>query len=853
MKKNHHGTGILIALTFVCLPGCYETNVCGEPETCNLFDDDCDGEVDEGFVDDDGIYRQVENCGTCGVSCTRAFPTAERVACLDAVEGPTCRILECPEGTHPAGDGACVPDVPVLCLPCTTDLDCALRQPQARCLPTATGATRCGQPCRDVSECPTGFACERAGMETAGQCVPTSGICGCTAETEDVEIACLLDSPVPGMRCAGVQRCGSDGPSACEPALVEACNAQDDDCDGTVDEDFRDEAGRYIARLHCGGCARPCVEPGPNMIATCSAEGAGTRCDVVCQEGFVDVDRILANGCECERWDGEGPPPVIGGDADCDGTPDDTTDFVYVTATGSDTNTGSLASPLRTVQAALARARAESKDVVVSRGIYEGPFDLVGGVSVFGGYSPDFRDRDLELYPVLLERTDGTGGAPVVRCSNVTLRTRIEGFTIQASDATTASLGSTAITLDGCGPDVSFVAITVLAGRGASGLAGDDSSTNLVDWGLTSLTELDGEGGTDGRDGTTSDFCTRVTAGTGGAHSCRAMATTVDVSGGGGGDAQCPGSICTNGRACGNAGCTDFTVGGVCDIDAAIAVAEANPPAAPGRGPTPGAAGELSYNAPTNRGVCNFCDDNPTLLRDGGNGGDGLSGTDGGGGGGCREPALFDAEGRLSAGRGGPGTQGANGSGGGGGTAGGGYEVIGATTGMCGDRSGGSGGGGGSGGCGSPGADGGTGGGASIAIVMRLGALDRGPTFDRVRIVTATGGDGGDGGIGAAGGSAGTGARGGVGRFWCARTGGRGGDGGGGGSGGGGGGGCGGGSHGVYLSATADLDAYRDELAAAIVIEAAGVAGRAGRGGFSPGTSGTDGAGGSADAIFVAP
>ncbi len=836
---------ILSLACVMTLSGCYEAHICGVPEMCNLADDDCDGIIDEGFVDPDGAYRRVDACGSCGIDCANVFPTAAEVACDDdPALGPMCVMRSCPLGFHAAGDGACVPDVPSLCLPCTSDEDCGLRIVGARCLETATGALRCGQPCGMGFECPDGFDCAPMPGDGMAQCVPTSGICACGPGTEDVELACLLEPSDPTQRCAGVQRCGAEGPSACEPALHEACNESDDDCDGVIDEDFRDEEGRYTARLHCGACATPCVEPGPNMRAECLPAGAGVTCDIDCLEGFVDVDGILANGCECERWDGEGPPPAIGGDADCDGVSDDTTDFIYVSVTGSDTEPGTLARPMRTIAAAQTRARTEGKDVLVSRGVYDGAFEVVSGVSVFGGYSPDFRDRDLELYPVLIEDRSRAAGAPPMTCRNITEPTRIEGFVVQGSDATEPGMGSTAMLLDGCGPAVRFAAMTVLAGRGSDGIRGRDSSANLLDWGFTSLRELDGTSGGEGAPGTSgSGICASVAGGTGGRHMCR----TVDVSGGQGGAAECPGNICRNGAPCANAGCTDFTVGGVCDIERVIELATPNPAAGTGRGPRPGSAGELSYNAPTNRDVCNFCDDNPTLLRDGGNGGDGESGANGAGGLGCGAPPSVDAFGRLSGRSGTDGTEGSDGSGGGGATAGGGYEVIAGTTGVCNDQSGGSGGGGGSGGCGAPKANGGGGAGYSIGVLVLLrdGA---GPTFeDTVRVVTASGGRGGDGGIGAAGGAGGTGMGGGVGRFWCARSGGRGGDGGRGGAGGGGGGGCGGGSHGIYVRG--GDPGYRDTASASVMVERAGVAGGGGRGGFSPGASGTMGEGGTDEPV----
>ncbi len=828
-----------LLLAVVAASGCYEHHLCGEAETCNFADDDCDRRIDEDFIDEDGVYFTAEHCGGCGVACAEVFPTAAETACEVAGGAARCVLVACPAGWHRAGEGACAPDAPALCLPCTQDEDCALRTPGARCRELDGGDRRCLIPCE--SDCPPGFACD------GGVCAPRSGLCGCTDETLGAEFGCLFERDET-YRCAGKQVCTEDGLSSCEPALTEACNEADDDCDGAIDEDFRDADGRYVARLHCGACATPCVEPGPNMEARCEPrDGLATECVIECLEGFVDVDGIEANGCECERFDGGGPPPAAGGDADCDGVADETDDFVYVTTTGSDRNPGTLERPMRTIQAAILRGRATSKDVLVARGVYDGAVDLVAGVSIFGGYRPDFRDRDLALFPVVIENRTAEGGTPVLTCRNIHVDTRIDGFIIEATDATIPGEGSTAVFLDGCGPQVQLSHLEIRAGRGADGLRGHSASDNLPP-GFT-LEDLDGVAGSPGRSSLDLDTCTRLAGGAAGRHQCP---SGVDNSGGRGGDADCPATGCFNGSPCGNAGCTDFTVGGVCDFDAVLAQAVSNPPAEPGRGTAPGAPGEATYNAPTNRGVCNFCDDNPTLPRNGGPGSDGLDGTDGEGGLGCTSAPVLDASsGRLHGGDGADGTPGTDGSGGGGGTAGAGYAVIGGTGPGCDDHAGGAGGGGGSGGCGAPAADGGTGGGHSVGIAIRLGPSATGPTFEAVRVVTASGGNGGPGGQGASGGAPGSGANGGTAAFWCSRTGGRGGDGGRGGAGGGGGGGCGGGSHGVLVvPGGGDLSAYLDVLAT-LTIDETGVAGRGGPGGFSPGASGAPGLDGSDEPIVV--
>jgi hypothetical protein len=88
---------------------------------------------------------------------------------------------------------------------------------------------------------------------------------------------------------------------------------------------------------------------------------------------------------------------------------------------------------------------------------------------------------------------------------------------------------------------------------------------------------------------------------------------------------------------------------GVCDFEAVLRAAVPNPAPTAGRGPSSGAAGVLTCNAPTNRGVWSFCDDNPTLPCDGAHGADGVGGEDGVGGTGCGSGPVLDVAGASRA------------------------------------------------------------------------------------------------------------------------------------------------------------------------------------------------------------
>ena len=267
-QPNTAGTCVDSACRYECLPGwvdrdgdasngcdyfCTPTN--GGVEVCDLADNDCNGEVDEGLMLED----DVDNCGRCGNVCRALNATP-------ICDAGTCAYSACDDGFADIVPGVAgceyqCPVFPALAETCNNlDDDC-------------DGAV-------DEGTLPgVGDACNPSGFGDTGECA--LGALQCSFGT---------------LVCAGWV-----GPA------TETCNDLDDDCDGDFDETFdKQNDPRY-----CGGCT-PCSLP--HAVAGC-ALGACTV--AACLSGWTDADGDPSNGCEyqCTRT---GPEVCDGIDNDCD-------------------------------------------------------------------------------------------------------------------------------------------------------------------------------------------------------------------------------------------------------------------------------------------------------------------------------------------------------------------------------------------------------------------------------------------------------------------------------------------------------------------------------------------------------
>ncbi len=198
-------------------------------ERCNGLDDDCDGSIDEG--DPEGGAPCGSDTGEC---------TAGTFRC-------TAGALVCDGGTGPT---------PEVCNGLDDDCDGVIDDGIAVGAPCGTDAGEC-QPGRNV--------CRDGALVCEGAVDPIDEVCNALDDDCDGAVdegladggACGSDVGVCMMgrlRCIG-------GRSICEgavPAGREACDCEDDDCDGLVDEQPEGLCPSGSACVECQ-CALPCV------------------------------------------------------------------------------------------------------------------------------------------------------------------------------------------------------------------------------------------------------------------------------------------------------------------------------------------------------------------------------------------------------------------------------------------------------------------------------------------------------------------------------------------------------------------------------------------------------------------
>jgi hypothetical protein len=808
-----------------------------EPETCNGVDDDLDGTVDEDFRDEAGRYVGDGHCGACGALCTPdVVPNATSVSCALLEGTPVCAAVECSTGTARSSTGKCVPIGTYACLPCFESADCGDLE-GAVCANVA-GESRCAVRCE--LGCPGGYRCGEDDL-----CVPESGSCSCTPAS-DFDLACPLVDPEGGI-CPGTATCRDGAESECA-APTEVCDEVDNDCNGVIDDGFRDGRGAYSLDIrNCGRCGVDCTaNPVPEGDLVCGGDPFAPSCVLLCPDAVdgvmpgdrIDGDRNIATGCEClvsSLSDEAGPVRTTGEalDVNCDGADGIVIESFYVAPSGSDRDVGSPTRPLRTIGEGLRRAAASLNTaerrphVFVASGNYAETIDIPGGVKLHGGYRSDFLALDPSGFRVEVRApasTTAPGGAALTATDTRAAEgeTLVEWIVLRGVDAEAAGGAAFGAVLSGANNRLVLRDLEIYAGVGGPGVSGVDGTQGAAPSRAATRGAIP-RAAMEGRDGTClASMANVVEGGSGGANRCDG----IDVSGGIGASATCPAP----------------------DIGARQRGGERGASAAPASGGSGGNGGNDIYGPtvgpPCPSAVCCGLADFsvPTDYSEAVPGQPGASGRIGTAGRGCTDPLGTFSGTTWSPAPATRGTSGTPGAGGGGGGAGGSsrFDSV-APTCVFADGLGGGGGGGGAGGCGGTSGTPGTSGGPSIAVVLtRTGGSARAPTLANVLLVSSNGGRGGDGGAGGDGGFGDVGGEGGsipraertTPTLSGPTAGGAGGRGGNGGAGGGAGGGCGGPSGGVWVVDGVAMDEFVVELRAnnRFTLGNGGAAGRGGGG-----------------------
>lgn len=156
--------------------------------------------------------------------------------------------------------------------------------------------------------------------------------------------------------------------------------------------------------------------------------------------------------CDCDDLNEDRNPalpdsPDDGGlDSDCDGIDGNRTAAVFVDGIlGSDTNAGTIGNPMATLRAAGEMARSLNRDVYVAEGDYSvtESFEMPDGVSFFGGYSPNFGNRNRTVYPTEIF---SASASPLILSEDGSQGTGLDGFILTS---TVPGVNASGIEVDG--------------------------------------------------------------------------------------------------------------------------------------------------------------------------------------------------------------------------------------------------------------------------------------------------------------------------------------------------------------------------------------------------------------------
>ena len=262
-----------------------------------------------------------------------------------------------------------------------------------------------------------------------------------------------------------------DGSVLSFPNASEICDTLDNNCDGSVDETFMTN-GLYIDIDNCGTCGNDCSGlTFDNATPVCDSDLTTPDCGFVCDTGFFDANADGSDGCECEFISAD-DPDFDGIDQDCDGADGDHAFAVHVSASqGTPTGDGSWGNPINTINAGLVLAQnANLPYVLVESGNYTESIQVIPGITMMGAMDANFTFRDTNGDPSVVE---SSGGIPALSASNVIDPTRIDGFSFYTVSSGTTGASVITVLLSDCSDALQFSNNSVLADDAEDGSDGD--------------------------------------------------------------------------------------------------------------------------------------------------------------------------------------------------------------------------------------------------------------------------------------------------------------------------------------------------------------------------------------------